>query len=299
MICICPDEQCLLDKHNCLLFQTFTQEQEFSPGTDIKFGIGTYTVSGNDSKNYNMVVRDTRNFHLVGDPSGNTIIECEGRLRFNFINITNLTIADIQFVRCGAPWRSISIESVQAQTPEENPAALLLVNVHTLLVSNVVITYSQGYGMLCTNLFGESRIMNTTFTYNTKHHADSVGGSILLFYRDSSVYPVTEPVSFLVNNCTFIHCALAYASPLACPKMPSASGLGIVIKQSQYPIHIIVNHTNFTGNYAPTLAVYNHDSLVSYNILIQHSYFINPLQQGGIRFMAVENCHYNVLQSFK
>ena len=302
VICVCSDKQCLLDNHNCLplAFQVLIQEQEFAPGTNIKFGDGTYTVSGNDSVNYNMVVRNTRDIRLLGDPSGATIIQCDGRLRFNFINATNLTITDIQFVSCGAPWRLISRESIQAEIPKDNPAALLLVNVHTLLMSNVVITYSQGYGMLCMNLFAESHIMNSNFTYNSKYSANGIGGSILLFYRDSSVYPKAELVRILVNNCIFSKCSLTYELSSPCSKMPSASGLGIVIKQSQYPIHVIVNYTNFTDNHVPVLAVYNHDTPASYSILIQHSCFIDSAQlHGGIYWKTATITFLNLLNEHR
>ena len=285
LVCVCPDEQCLFNGNSCFPFQMLVQEQEFSPDTDVFFSSGTYTIWGNDSVNYNMVVRDTRDIRLLGDPSGATIIQCDGRLRFNFINITNLTITDIQFVSCGAPWRLISREPFQARIPENNPAALLLVNVYDLLMSNVVITVSHGYGMLCINLFGESHIMNTKFTSNNKYHADSVGGSILLVFRDNSLYPVAEQVRILVNNCSFIDCGLTYELPLVCPKIPSASGLGIVIKQTQYSINVILNHTHFIDNYAPVLAVYSHDTPGSYNILIQHSHFMNSFRRGDIRFI--------------
>ena len=274
-VCVCPHDLCLLDKNNCLPFQILIQEGEFSPDTDVKFSNGTYAVSGNDSVNYNMVVRDTRNIRLLGDPSGDTIIECNGWLKFSFINITNLTISDIQFVSCGAPWRSISREAFQARIPENNPAAHLLVNILGLLMFNVVVTHSQGYGMLFVNLLGESYIMNTNFTLNNKFYKDGVGGSVLLVFRDSSVYPTAESARILINNCNFFYCHLAYERSLACPKIPSVSGLGTVIKQSEYPIHVVVNHTNFTDNDAPAVAVYNHNTPASYNILVQHSYFRN------------------------
>ena len=280
-VCVCPNKQCLLDGFSCLPFQTFVQEQELSPGTDVKFSNGTYAISGNDSVNYNMVVRDTRNIRLLGDPSGSTIIECDGKLRFSFINVTNLTITNIQLVSCGVPWRLISRRGVivfHAQIPGEKPAALLLIEVHTLLMSNVVVANSQGYGILCINLFNDSRITNTNFISNNKYpSADNMGGgSILLVYQGSFF---NQRADVLINNCTFMHCRLTYGSPFTtCPKIPSISGLGIVIKQSQYPIHLVVNHTSFVDNDPPTLAVYSHDTPAPYSISIQHSYFANSVR---------------------
>ena len=275
-MCIYYNQRCLLDRRECVHFQALiSNEQHLHPNSTIQFFTGTYSLPDNVSVGY-ILIRDTSNITLFGDPSGSTTIQCDGRLSFTFINVTNLTITDIQFVSCGAPQNLKLIKEQSLSLPEDIQAALFLVNVHSLFMKNVIITYSNGYGLLCFNLFGESQIVGATFTTNHKYRVRSVGGSVLLTFQDGFFYP--KVIRVLIIDSHFLH---AYSTHDKEYKIPSISGLGIVVKQSSYAVSLVVSHTKFIDNDAPTVAVYTHHPQASYKLLVEESYFGNSIRAGN------------------
>ena len=271
MVCVCPDQECLLERKECVLMQVLVREQEFPIGTYIKFFSGTYTVSENISLFADVFVRDTTNFSIAGDPSGSTTIQCDGRLGFSFTNVTNLTISDIQFVSCGVPINRERVADIVDLNfiLEGTHAAHFLVNVHSLSVQNVNITLSYGYGILCMNLLGESHIINTSFIYNYRNRFQSpTGGSVLLHYQDTVDPPKISKILAIDN---FFYASKSHDE--AVQRSTRASGISVVIKQSSYCIILVVNKTIFMSNSAPTMAIYDHNMSGSYQIWIQHSYF--------------------------
>lgn len=269
MICVCPTQECLLERKECVLLQVLFQvEQMFPTDTYIKFFSGTYIVSENVSTFASIFVSDTTNFTIQGDPSGSTIIQCDGRLGFSFINITNLTITDIQFISCGVPLDSDRVGETIELTfiPEGTHAALFPANVNSLSMQNVNITLSYGYGMLCVNLFGESHIISTSFTYNYRDRFLSpTGGSILLYFNDTP-----EISRILVLNNSFYG---SKSHDESTHRNTRASGISVVIKQSSYHIALIVNATTFESNSASTMAIYDHNTSAPYHIQVQQSHF--------------------------
>ena len=277
LVCICPNQQCLLERSGCVPFQAlFFTEQHVHPRTNMRFFAGTYFVSDNISVSH-ILVRDTYDITISGHPSGSTIIQCNGRLRFSFINITNLNIIDIHFVDCGA---TLNIQEAQTiSIPEGAQAAHFLINVHSLLVKNVVISHSIGYGMLCVNLYGESNIISTNFTDNHKYCPACFGGSFLLLFQDNFLCPGIVRITITRSN--FRHSYLVRDKQIS--SVPSVSALGIVIGQSplNYSILVVVTQTNFIDNNMPAVAVYNHHPQASYKVLIQDSYFNNSIHAGN------------------
>jgi hypothetical protein len=187
-VCVYPNDQSHLSNSDCVSLESLLKEQVWSPGTSMRFSVGIYSFSIK-STTKSILVRDSSNISLLGDAFGPTVIECDGRLGFTFINVTNLTIANIQFMQCGAP---VNVhEALQIQINSITPgtkAAHFLVNTHKLLMTNVSTSYSPGYGLLCVNLHGESHIVKTNFSFNgidsTSDHEHLEGGSIFLLYHE-------------------------------------------------------------------------------------------------------------------
>ena len=71
----------------------------------MEFSAGIYSLSNDSIPESAIVVRDTSNISFLGDIHSPSVIviECDGRLGFAFVNVTNLTITNIQFIQCGAP----------------------------------------------------------------------------------------------------------------------------------------------------------------------------------------------------
>ena len=101
-VCVYPSDQSHLSNSDCISLESLFKEQVWSPGTSVRFSVGIYSLSNNSTIN-SILVRDTSNISLLGDAFGPTVIDCDDRLGFAFINVTNLTISNIQFVQCGAP----------------------------------------------------------------------------------------------------------------------------------------------------------------------------------------------------
>ena len=294
MVCVCPSQKCLLKRNECVLLQVLFQEQRFPTDTYIKFFSDTYTMS---EIFVNIFVKDTTNITIVGDPSGSTIIQCDGRLGFSFINITNLIIRDIQFVSCGVPVNSDRVGEIVELNfiPEGTHTAHFFVNVNSLFMQNVNITLSYGYGMLCVNLIGETHIISTSFIYSYRNRFWSpIGGSILLYFAD----PPEASKILVINN--FFYGSKSHDE--SAHRNTRASGISVVIKQSSYHIALIVSSTTFESNSAPTMAVYDHNTSVPYHILVQHSYFNMSLQfdhvnldEGTAILMYVSITNYDIV----
>jgi predicted outer membrane repeat protein len=221
-------------------------------------------------------VRDSSNISLLGDTIGSTVIDCDGRLAFTFINVTNLTIANIEFVQCGTPIDFREILDLEMQTdliPPGTKAAHFLVNIHMLFMINASISESHGYGLLCVNMHDESHIVKTNFTINHRYSSKSpVGGAIFLLYADGVTCPSEATWISMMSNMffhNFVH-DRTY-------KHTKASCLVMVIKQTRCPIHVGVHRSVFDHNYVPIVAIYDLNMWISYEIVIQDSNFTNSL----------------------
>ena len=274
-VCIYPSDQSYISYSDCVSLELLFKEQVWSPGTSVKFSVGIYSLSNNSSIN-SFLVRDTSNISFLGDAFGPTVIECDGRLGFTFINVTNLTIANIQFMQCGT---SVDIrEALKVQTdsiPPGTKAAHFLVNIHVLFMINVSISESYGYGLLCVNMHDESHIVKTNFTFNHRYtnSRSSVGGSIFLLYVEDAICPSEVTWISMMSNIFFYN----FASHDRTYKHTKASCLVIVIKQTYCSIHVSVHQSVFDRNYVPIVAMYDLNMWVSYEIVIRGSNFTNSL----------------------
>ena len=260
-ICIFPSDQNLLRNSDCVSLESLFKEQAWSPGTSARFSVGIYSLS-NNSTTHSILVRDTSNISLLGDAFGPTVIDCVGRLGFAFINVTNLTIANIKFMQCGA---SVNVQ-INSITPGTK-AAHFLVNTHRLLMINVIISYSPGYGLLCVNLHGESHIVKTNFSLNgiESDHEGLEGGSIFLLYHEGGTMCPSETTWISISNNSFdnsftLHHRYSHTK---------ASCLVAVIKQTCCFVRVSVSQSVFTNNLVPVVSIHDLNMSVSYEIEMQ------------------------------
>ena len=200
-VCVYPSDQSHLSNSDCISLESLFKEQVWSPGTSMTFSVGIYSLSNNSTTN-SILVRDTSYISLLGDAFGPTVIDCDGRLGFAFINVTNLTIANIKFMQCGAP--------VNVQTNSITPGtkvAHFLVNTHRLFMINVIISHSPGYGLLCVNLHGESHIVKTNFSFSgtgiDSNRESLEGGSIFLLYHEGGAMCPSETTWTTISSNSF------------------------------------------------------------------------------------------------
>ena len=279
-ICVYPSEQSHLSHpHHCASFESLFNKRVWPPDTCLQFSFGVYSLSRNDTVSINsLLVRNTSNFSILGDSFGPTVIKCDGRWGFTFINVTNLTIANIQFVQCGAP---VNIKEPLQEQPDSIPpgthAALILANIRTLHMANASIEESDGYGMLCVNLYGESHIVGTSFTNNSDFNSRSeVGGSIHLLYHsegDAQACSKSDTSSISMSGLYFLRSS--YIDRFK----PKASCLLVIVKQTCCFVRLSVDSSVFVNNYVPIVALYDLSTSVSYEIEVRSSNFTKSLEK--------------------
>ena len=282
MVCIYPTGQ----RHSmsdCISFESLFEEQVWPPGTSLEFS-GIYSLSNDSTISSMILVRDTSNISLLGDTFSLTVIECNGRLGFAFINVTNLTIANVQFLQCGVPVDGLK-EAFEMQTdsmPAGTKAAHFLANVHTLSMANVSISKSRGYGILCVNLYGESYIIRTNFTYNSVNGSESpAGGSTFLLYEGGASCDRTSESTWIIFSDNVFHHSSHTFDTFGKHNNNNieASCLLIVVNGTCCFIHVDVAQSVFANNFVPIVAVHDLSMLVSYEIEIQSSNFTNSLER--------------------
>ena len=278
MVCIYPSGQ----RHgmsNCVSFESLFEEQIWPPGTSVEFSFGIYSLPNNTTAS--LLVRDTNNISFVGDILGPTVIECDGRLGFTFVNVTNLTIANIQFIQCGAAAVNTVKEAFEMQTdsiPPGTKAAHFLVNTHTLFMTNVSISESHGYGMLCVNLHGQSHIINSNFIYNSVYGSRSpAGGSIFLLYEGGA--SCASEITWISMSDNFFHRSSHTFDTSGIHNDVEASCLLVVLNGTSCFIYVGVTQSVFANNFVPIVAIHDLSMLVSYEIEIQGSSFTNSLER--------------------
>jgi len=86
---------------SCHTFQDIVQNssQYFLPYTTFTFQPGYHKVNYSN----NVLIKDVNNITLIGEMHAISVIQCISAFGLTFMNITNLTISNLQFELCGAP----------------------------------------------------------------------------------------------------------------------------------------------------------------------------------------------------
>ena len=168
---VVPTESC--SDEECISFGELLQNTSryFVMDSQVVFTPGEYSVE----KTVQVVVQDVRNLtlSLVGEGAS---INCNGNLSFMFMNITRLHISGLNFSRCGLQVSSLFLQNfVRVHDMFSNSAlfaAIFLANVADLVIINVRISHSQGFGIFGINVGGNSIIEHSTIIGDA-HQASS------------------------------------------------------------------------------------------------------------------------------
>ena len=157
----------------CISFEGLLQNVSayFEANSQIKFNPGEYTVV----KVTQVVVHSIRNISLssVDDSQlteSSTIINCNSKLSFIFIKVTDLRLSGLTFVKCGlqvAP--QLFRDSILLHDTFSSVAlyaAFFFADVDGLSVAKVSIIHSHGYGVLGVNVRGNSTIEDSIMRGN-------------------------------------------------------------------------------------------------------------------------------------
>ena len=123
--------------------------------TTVHFLPGTHTVT--DIALTNAVVHNVSNLTLSGACSNTghcspATVRCNGTFSFIFSDVSGLKISNIAFIKCGAVVPERLSDFVYSKTSGTfqlkcgTKAALAFGNIHSLLLRNVTVMKSRGYG---------------------------------------------------------------------------------------------------------------------------------------------------------
>ena len=148
----------------------------------IHFLPGTHTVT--DIASTTAVTYNISNLTLSGSCSNTghcfpATVKCNVNFSFIFTDVSSLQISNIAFIECGAVvprklsdfvysiWSPLQgTTRASFQLKRGTKAALAFGNIHSLILRNVTVMKSRGYGILGLNLLGSSTIVNSQFLQN-------------------------------------------------------------------------------------------------------------------------------------
>jgi len=122
--------------------------QYFLPYTTFTFQPGYHKVNYSN----NVLIKDVNNITLIGEMHASSMIQCISTFGLTFMNVTNITISNLQFELCGAPIPHQPRLSIIKLLPTMNlTATLYFMQVSEIRISDVQVRNSTGVGLLGIN----------------------------------------------------------------------------------------------------------------------------------------------------
>ena len=214
--------------------------QYFTSDTVITFLPGSHET--NVTRNRSVMIKDAKNISMVGyDHTNNnskSVIQCVGSLGFAFINITTLKIEKLQFNFCGARFPSkltveenfVRLHDFRTKIPLTNNHKVTFYFLQTInvTISEVTINNSTGAGLLGINMLGLSNISQTVLNGNRPN-------CLILFLN---ITFISEAIPSTALYIEVSHVMFGRTSKFL---NWGATGLGIMLAQTTYNVHIHIN----------------------------------------------------------
>ena len=307
----CPqDEVCMTLTDYLQNVSTF-----LSSYTTIHFLPGNHTISDYEFNHDLIIASNVQNVSITGS-ANSTILYCAKRLVFAFVNVTNLDILNIRIINCGKTITNLLNDmdldvDMHNIIHKETSAALVLVSTISLMLQNVQIEASYGYGLLGVRLLGASTIINCKFTHNMWRSDDADTSNTSVPYNEtkpggnaviilSCSYGLCTTLTVTISRCEFAYGIgkTTFHSPKGV--IGGGSGLGIILYNQQCSLTLLVNisitdsvfHNNdaLYGRGANIFVFLHHDgySRIMYRtISINNCTFYNSkAEEGGGMFVG-------------
>ena len=223
-------KECPQNVNSCYNFSRFVKEiSHFGSNTTVVFLSGVHQVNATG----HTVIANVDNFTLAGSDSAPTVIQCIGRFGFGFgfVNITNLMVKSIQFVRCGAGMSKKILQQIQFTnimyvygiiynfiTNAFKYPALYLIQVMEATILKVQVHKSIGTGLVGLNVLGNSSISQSTLMNNNPNCA-------FMFNNKVSMLNISEKNILMINDSEFT---------LGTSSLPLAAGTTFVWAQTKF-----------------------------------------------------------------
>ena len=228
----CPGEPC-----HPLSYYVQQVSRYFVSNTTMVFLNGTHSVETMQP----VVITNIENFAMKGSDEfvlgvedireSSSRIECVGthRSSFSFMNVTNIQIENLTFANCG-------------QKQFNNVSATLSFDeACNMIVFQVTVCNSSGFGLHADQVFGTVRLYESVFLYNTGNK-DYCGGNVR--FR-SEQCPENHSAYLQIESCYFLH---GNTSKICHYEYSSATGLTLQI--SCPAITVNINNITVSGNQA-------------------------------------------------
>ena len=236
---------------------------ELPPNTTITFLSGVHLL------NSNIVIRDTEDLTIIF--SKKSQLHCDIRSSIVFVNISSLQIDGLEMTNCGAEIsKDLANEAIYVQTSsilkiqKGLKAAIFAINIVKFRMKHAKINGSHGYGFLGINIIGDSLVSGTLINSSNRNSLNDYcmnprltpsqaapchGGNALFIYNDFPSCPVSrDSYSLTIQNSTFSH-GLDLTENFD-RYVSQGYGLGIVVSQIYYNVHVKLIDSTFSNNIA-------------------------------------------------
>ena len=257
----------------CLTLSEYVQNTShyFTSNSVLHFLSGNHTIS----QTTRVIVQDVQNISLV-DSAGHATVQCNGRLSFTFWKVDDLQISSIGFIGCGLEitddYRYVHTNTMFGYQVKVQ-VALLFVECSSVVLENVTVMESYGYGLLGYNMM-MTELNHCWFHHNywrpqvyepTNNNLSEIkpGGNALFKFSHSK----NGIETLKICHSEFAHGRNWYNTSGLGSKLVHGSGLGIYIKA-------------------------NYSLVEAYNIIVYNcSMYKNTASVGANMFLSVTTKH--------
>ena len=135
---------------------------EMRSGSKLIISTGdNYTLSNDDA----MTMYGMDSIVIVGGGSDNTVITCDSNAGIAFINVHNITIANLTLKECGA-WRNSTTQNGTEHYTLKFQCGVYFLNCSDVIMYDVIVTDGPGTGVMMYDTLGTVTIATSQFIRN-------------------------------------------------------------------------------------------------------------------------------------
>lgn len=221
-----PSSPCTEEEEPChsLDYYAHHTSQEWLSGTIIVFLPGTHTLDVNLSFN----LMNTSSLILTSKNCSLVIVKCSQNSGFVFKNVTDLQIKCLVFSGCGHYTEPVDCS--------RQFVALLFARCTNVLVDNVTVEHSNGYGLCGSDTSGYFNVSNSLLQYNSGNETRH-GGHMEVFYN-----------SQLSTNASLHVVATYFENGRNEKEGSTASGIAVTLLCVNSTVEISIENSTFKNN---------------------------------------------------
>ena len=208
------------------------------------------------------IINTTYSLSIISNLSQQAVIQCNDSIQpsrgFAFTNIAKLTLQKLVFKHCGGYLKGLDVMKLINSTDSpltfsrNHSAVLLFLQINTLLINEVKITYYYGFAVFAINPSNASiNHSEISVSYGGKQGMNSFGSGIFLFFTDIiDVQPFT-PFNVSIKHTLFKNNYLSDLMTLNIEPLPiaNAAGLTVLYTQQNFTAQVYVSQSSFISNY--------------------------------------------------